>query len=432
MECSVIGLADLGGNKLYFIIAILKLIIILGVVTTIHEFGHFIFSKIFKIGVNEFAVGFGPVIYQKKYKDTMYSLRAIPLGGFCAIEGEDGDSEKENSFAKKNIFQKIVVLVMGATFNAILACVIFVTIAFVTPTYTTTITGLEENSVLAKAGVSVGDKIISIDGKKVNLQSELFSQNYDMNKSSVTVEYLHNGQLQNTVVEDAIKEIGYIGVSFKIAEDEQSVTNVIDMIASGGSSVNAGLKSGDKIVSINGTPTNNSSDIITIIRQHPNQDVNMQIERNGQMQDKTLHVDSKKMFDLNITGTEKVKTTLPLAFASAYDNAKTIISSYVDLFKGKVGIKDMSGIVGLGEVVYKTEGVLEFFNLMAIISLAVGVANLLPFPPLDGGKVVIVTCEAILRKKLPANAEAIISYIGFGLLILLTIVVTYNDLIRIF
>lgn len=417
---------------MYFIIAILKLIVILGVVTTIHEFGHFLFSKIFKIGVEEFAVGFGPVVFQKKYKDTMYSLRAIPLGGFCAIEGEDGISDSETSFAKKNVFQKVVVLVMGAIFNAILATVIFVSIAYVTPTYSTTVTGFAENSVLEKSGVSVGDKIISIDSKKVNLQSELISQNYNLDKSYVTVEYLHNGELKQTTVDDAIKEIGYIGVSFKIADDNQSVTNVIDMVASGGSSVEAGLKAGDKIVSVNGIQTNNSSDVINIIRENPNKEIEMKIERNGETIDKTVKTDSKKMFSLDIASTEKVKTTITLAFASAFDNAKTIIGSYVDLFKGKVGIKDMSGIVGIGEVVYKTEGLLEFFNLMAIISLAVGVANLLPFPPLDGGKVVIVVCEAIIRKKLPPNAEAIISYIGFGLLILLTIVVTYNDLIRIF
>lgn len=417
---------------MYFVIAILKLIIILGVVTTIHEFGHFLFSKIFKIGVNEFAVGFGPVVYQKQYKDTMYSLRAIPLGGFCAIEGEDGNSQSKNSFTNKNVFQKIIVLVMGATFNAILATIIFITIAFVTPTYTTTITGFAPESVLEKAGVSIGDTIVSIDSQKVKLQSELTKQNYDLNKSYVTVEYLHNGELKKTVVEDAIKEIGYIGVSFKIADDNQNVTNVIDMVASGGSSVEAGLKAGDKIISVNDITTNNSSEVISVIRQNPNKEIIVKIERNGEVLEKTLKVDSKKIFSLDLESTEKVKTTIPLAITSAINNAKTIIGSYVDLFKGKVGIKDMSGIVGIGEVVYKTEGILEFFNLMAIISLAVGVANLLPFPPLDGGKVVIVACEAILRKKLPPNAEAIISYIGFGILILLTVVVTYNDLIRIF
>ena len=108
-----------------------------------------------------------------------------------------------------------------------------------------------------------------------------------------------------------------------------------------------------------------------------------------------------------------------------------IIGPYVDLFKGKVGINDMSGIVGIGEVVSKTSGIISFLNLMAIISLAVGVANIMPFPPLDGGKVVIVLFETITRKKISEKVEAIISYIGFGLLILLTIFVTYKDIIRI-
>lgn len=417
---------------MYFIIAIIKLIIILGVVTTIHEFGHFLFSKLFKIGVNEFAVGFGPVIFQKKYKETMYSLRAIPLGGFCAIEGEDGESESDNSFGKKNVFQKIIVLVAGATFNAMLACIIFVTIAYITPTYTTEVTAFSENSVLENAGVQVGDTIVSIDGKKINLQSELVSQNYDLNKSNVVVEYLHEGQLKQTTVENAIKDIGYIGVSFKISADGTSVTNIIDMVASGGAAVEAGLKAGDKIISINGNKTDSATYITPVIREYANQEVAIQIERNGEIKDMTITPDSKKLFDLGIYSTEQVKTTIPLAFISAFDNAKTIIGSYVDLFKGKVGIEDMSGIVGIGEVVYKTQGILEFFNLMAIISLAVGVANLLPFPPLDGGKIVVVTCEAIVRKKLPVNVEAIISYIGFGFLIILTLVVTYNDIIRIF
>lgn len=417
---------------MYFIIAIIKLIIILGVVTTIHEFGHFLFSKLFKIGVNEFAIGFGPVIFKKKYKDTMYSLRAIPLGGYCAIEGEDGESEKENSFAKKNVFQKIIVLVAGATFNAILATIIFITIAYITPTYTTTVTAFQENSVLENSGVQVGDTIVSIDGKKVNLQSELVSQNYNLEKSNVVIQYLHNGELKETTVENVIKDIGYIGVSFKISDDGNTVTNVIDMVASGGAAVKAGLKAGDKIISLNGNLTDNATYITPVIREFAGKEISLKIDRNSEIIDISITPDSKRIFDLGIYSTEQVKTTIPLAFVSAFDNAKTIIGSYVDLFKGKVGIDDMSGIVGIGEVVYKTQGILEFFNLMAIISLAVGVANLLPFPPLDGGKVVIVTCEAIVRKKLPVNVEAIISYIGFALLIILTLVVTYNDLVRIF
>lgn len=158
----------------------------------------------------------------------------------------------------------------------------------------------------------------------------------------------------------------------------------------------------------------------------------MEIERDGNKETKTLTPSSKRMFNLGIRSTEQVKTTFKLAVYSSYNNVKTIIGSYVDLFRGKVGIQDMSGIVGIGEVVSKTSGILDFLNLMGIISLAVGAANLMPFPPLDGGKVVIVIGEAITKKKLSQKAEAIISYAGFGVLILLTIVVTYNDILRIF
>lgn len=417
---------------LAFIITIIKLLIILGVVATIHEFGHFLFAKLFKMGVNEFSIGFGPMIFQKEYKGTMYSLRGIPLGGYCAIEGEEGDSKSPTAFGNKNVLQKVIVLVMGATFNAILAIIIFVSIAFAFPSYSTKITGFTENSVLQQAGVQVGDTITAINGEKVTLQSELLNHSVEGESNDVEVEYIHQGETKKTVVKNAISEIGYIGTSFRSEKGKEQVSNMIDMVASGGAAANAGLKSGDVIQSVNGFATNSAADVVAIIRENAGKEVTLVMDRKGETINKTLVATSKRLFDLNITSTEKVNTTLSLAFVSAWDNIKTIVGSYVDLFRGKVGIQDMSGIVGIGEVVSKTSGVLDFLNLMGIISLAVGVANLMPFPPLDGGKVVIVLGEAITRKKLPEKAEAVISYIGFGLLIALTLVVTYHDLIRIF
>lgn len=416
---------------LTFIITILKLVVILGVVTTIHEFGHFIFSKIFKIGVNEFSIGFGPKIFQKEYRGTKYSLRGIPLGGYCAIEGEDGDTTKENSFANKNVFKKVIVLVMGATFNAILAIVIFMAISFSFPSYTTKITSFQENSVLEKAGIMVGDEIYSINGKKVNIREDLLSQSFADDNNNVEIEYIRDGKIYKTIVENANTDIGYIGATFKIDEQGNS-SNVVDMVASGGASVKGDLKSGDKILSINGTLTPTAADIVSIVRQNANNEITLLIERDGVQETKLITPSNKRLFNLGIRSTEEVKTSFKLAMYSSYNSVKTIVGSYVDLFRGKVGIQDMSGIVGIGEVVSKTNGLLDFLNLMGIISLAVGVANLMPFPPLDGGKVVIVIGEAIAKKKLSQKAEAIISYIGFGALILLTLVVTYNDILRIF
>lgn len=412
-----------------FILVVVKLLIILGIVATIHEFGHFLFSKMFKVGVNEFSIGFGPKIVQKKFGETMYSLRCIPLGGYCAIEGEEGTSDKENSLQNKNLIQKVLILLMGAGFNAILAAIIFFFISFTSQTYTTKIESISSDSILYQAGIQSGDTINSINGKKVRTLNEVLNFDVsDIKDGKIEIEYTRDNVLNKVTIENAVKKIGYLGITFNASGDS---SNVIDMVASGGKAFDAGLKAGDKIVSIASVPTNTSKEVVGEIIKYPNQEIEIVISRKGEEITKTVMPESKNSLSLGITSTIVEKTNLYYAFVNMGDKFKSIIGSYVDLFTGKVGIKDMSGIVGIGEIVSKSNGFLEFINLLGIISLAVGVANILPFPPLDGGKIVIVVIESIVMKKLSEKAEAIISYIGFGLLIALTIFVTYRDIIRI-
>lgn len=412
-----------------FILVVVKLLIILGIVATIHEFGHFLFSKMFKVGVNEFSIGFGPKIVQKKFGETMYSLRCIPLGGYCAIEGEEGTSDKENSLQNKNLIQKVLILLMGAGFNAILAAIIFFFISFTSQTYTTKIESISSDSILYQAGIQSGDTINSINGKKVRTLSEVLNFDVsDIKDGKIEIEYTRDNVLNKVTIENAVKKIGYLGITFNASGDS---SNVIDMVASGGKAFDAGLKAGDKIVSIASVPTNTSKEVVGEIIKYPNQEIEIVISRKGEEITKTVVPESKNSLSLGITSTIVEKTNLYYAFVNMGEKFKSIIGSYVDLFTGKVGIKDMSGIVGIGEIVSKSNGFLEFINLLGIISLAVGVANILPFLPLDGGKIVIVVIESIVRKKLSEKAEAIISYIGFGLLIALTIFVTYRDIIRI-
>ncbi len=412
-----------------FILVVVKLLIILGIVATIHEFGHFLFSKMFKVGVNEFSIGFGPKIVQKKFGETMYSLRCIPLGGYCAIEGEEGTSDKENSLQNKNLIQKVLILLMGAGFNAILAAIIFFFISFTSQTYTTKIESISSDSILYQAGIQSGDTINSINGKKVRTLNEVLNFDVsDIKDGKIEIEYTRDNVLNKVTIENAVKKIGYLGITFNASGDS---SNVIDMVASGGKAFDAGLKAGDKIVSIASVPTNTSKEVVGEIIKYPNQEIEIVISRKGEEITKTVMPESKNSLSLGITSTIVEKTNLYYAFVNMGDKFKSIIGSYVDLFTGKVGIKDMSGIVGIGEIVSKSNGFLEFINLLGIISLAVGVANILPFPPLDGGKIVIVVIESIVMKKLSEKAEAIISYIGFGLLIALTIIVTYRDIIRI-
>ena len=413
-----------------FLITVVKLLVILCIIATIHEFGHFIFSKLFKVGVNEFSIGFGPKIWQKKIGETMYSLRWIPLGGYCAIEGEEGASEKDNSITKKNIFQKVIIFMMGAGFNAILAFIIFFSLSFVAKTPTTVITNFSENSAIQNAGLQIGDKIESINGNKVKTYSEIlsYSASYE-DLNGVEIKYTRNGITNTVTVKDAVREVGYIGVTFNTVDE--NMEGVIDMVASGGAAFDAGLKAGDKVLSVNGITTNTSLEVISEIQTHKNEKIEMTIERNGNAIVKEISPNLRYSFDLGIASTEVVNTNLYYALVNTGNKFKTIVGSYIDLFRGKVTINDMSGIVGIGEMVSKSNTFIEFINLLAIISLAVGIANILPFPPLDGGKIVIAVIEAIVRKKLPEKAEMIISYIGFAVLIGITLIVTYRDIIRI-
>lgn len=412
------------------ILTIIKLLIILGVVTTIHEFGHFLMAKLFKIGVEEFSIGFGPKLFQFKSKDTKYTIRCLPLGGYCAIVGEGEETDREDSFKRKPAWQQIIVLIMGVTFNALLAVILFIVISFSAQTENTVIKEFSRNSVSEQAGLRIGDEIYKINGKRVHLYSDLVSTNMNEYSSSAVIEYIREGKKYSVTIENPITKVGELGVAFVLDEATNTYINKINMVEAGSAADLAKLKDGDIIKSINGISVTNAVDVVQIIKEYPEQEIEIVISRNSEDIVKKVIPKCINYFSLGIYSTETVNTTVSLALYTAKNYVLEIVNSYIDLFKGKVSIKQMSGIVGVGQVVAKTDGILQFLKLMAILSMAIGVANILPFPPLDGGKIVLVIIEWITKKKISENIELTISYIGFGLLIALTIFVTYNDIAR--
>ena len=414
------------------ILTIIKLIVVLGIVATIHEFGHFLFAKLFKMTVNEFSIGFGPKIIQKKYKETMYSLRWIPLGGYVAIEGEEGDSKDENAFSNKAPWKRIIVLVAGVLFNAILATVVFLSVNLFTPTYSTQISMLDENSTAYESGLRVGDTITKIDDKTTHIYQDIALYNNTENKD-VKVEYIREDKLQVLTVKDAVKEIGYMGVYFDTTKLDESgnVLTYVQMVEPGMPASSADVKAGDKIIKINGETVTYSEQVVNMISANASKEVELTILRGDEEVVLKLTPRSQTTFNLGVMGFEETNTTLQTSYYKSISTISQIVGSYVDLFQGKVAVTQLSGIVGIGEVVSQTETLIDFLSMLAMISLAVGIANILPFPPLDGGKVVLVLIEWITRKKVPVKVETILSYIGLALLLILTIFVTINDIIRI-
>ena len=411
---------------------IIKLLIVLGIVATIHEFGHFLFAKLFKMTVNEFSIGFGPKIIQRKRKETTYSLRWIPLGGYVALEGEDKESQDKNAFCNKPCWQRIIVLVAGVTFNVILASVIFLGVNLSSSTYGTRVTGLDKNSVAYIAGIRDNDKIIKIGDKKTHIYQDIALYN-NMDQKDVLIQVLRNNEVHEVLVKDAVKEIGYMGVYFDTTKTDKDgkILTYVEMVEPGMPASEAKIKSGDKILSINGKEVTHSEQVVEIVSENPNKEINVTVLRKEEQVDLKVTPKAKLSFNLGSMGFEEEKTTLKFAYFKSISTISQIAGSYVDLFRGKVALNQLSGIVGIGEVVSRAEDIGEFLSMLAMISLAVGIANILPFPPLDGGKVVLVLIEWITRKKVPLKVETILSYIGFALLIILTIYVTINDIIRI-
>ena len=413
------------------VLTIIKLIIVLSVVATIHEFGHFLFAKLFKMTVNEFSIGFGPKIFSKEYKGTKYSLRWILFGGYVAIEGEDGESEDENAFAKKPCWQRLIVLVAGVLFNVILATVLFLGTNMVSSTFGTKISGIYEDGAAYVAGLREGDIITKIEDKVTHIYQDIALYN-KTDKTDVEVEYVRDGKKETLLVKNAVKKIGYMGVYFestKLDEDGNILTYV--QVVEPGMPAAGKIKAGDKILKVNDKETVFSTDVIAEISANAGKEVTVLVLRDGEELEEKLTPATKLSFDLGLSNFAEEKTTVKTAYYKSISTISQIVGSYIDLFRGKVKVNQLSGIVGIGEMVSRTEGITEFLSMMAMISLAVGIANILPFPPLDGGKMVLVLIEWITKKKVPEKVELILSYIGLGLLLALTVFVTINDIIRV-
>ena len=413
-----------------FILSAIKIIILLGFLIFIHELGHFTVAKLCKVKVNEFAIGFGPTIWKKQGKETKYALRLFPLGGFVSMEGEEERSEDSRSFSKASIPKRIAIVVAGATVNIIFAVVIYFIISATSGTYisneiNSTINGYAAQSIDLKNG----DKIVQIDNKKINNKADL---DKILKKSK--------GEDLNIKIE---RENNTLDFTIKPTEVKTKVTGIyldenckIAAVEKGSSSEKQGIKSNDKLIKINNKEINGDRNkALELIGEKGVNTMLVTVERKGKEINIELTPDYVSSYYLGVN-LKQAPDTFINRCRGARIQTKEFVFSIVDnlkkLFTGNVGIDQMMGPVGISEVVAKTNGFQEFISMMALISLSLGVTNLLPIPALDGGKILILIIEAIRRKPMKQETEINIQLLGFSILIALSLYVTYNDILRIF
>lgn len=313
-----------------------------------HEFGHFIVAKLMGVQVNEFAVGMGPLLFTHQGKETKYSIRAFPLGGYCAMEGENEESDNERAFNNKSPIKKLAILLAGAFMNIITA-VILITIM-----------------------------------------------------------------------------ITSIGIP----------TDKIGIVDKGSPAYEAGIRKNDKISVVNSEKTDNWQDVAKAIEQlKPNEKAKIVIQRSGK--ERTLSVIPKQKKDRTVIGispkmSHNIINTLPQGIKATYRVNHELLQGFWKLIKGGVSKDDIAGPVGIVKLVSSSNSISTFCWLAAIISLNLALLNLLPFPALDGGRILFVIIRGITGKMISDKVEGIIHTIGMSILIMLFLVITFNDIVKLF
>lgn len=413
-----------------FIISALKIIFLLGFLILIHEAGHLLVAKLCKVKVNEFAIGFGPTLLQKQGKETKYALRLIPLGGFCNMEGEEERSDVKGSFSQASIPKRIAIVIAGATVNIIFGLVVYFILMSCTGNYVTNMvdTTIEGYSA-EQIGLQQGDKIIQIDDRKINNKYDLDDILKQSNGEEMKLLIERNGEIKEYLVKPKEIKNKYTGMYL---DDRCKIVTV----EKGSPAETQGVQANDKILKINNEDINGDvNKAIQMINQKGTGTVLLTLQRGNEEIKIELTPGYISSYYLGVTMKQADDTFINHIIYGGIETkefAFSIIDNIKDLFSGKVGVDQMMGPVGISEVVAKTSGFQEFIYMLALISLSLGVTNLLPIPALDGGKILILLIEAIRRKPMKQETEINIQLLGFSLLIVLSLYVTYQDILRIF
>lgn len=413
-----------------FIISAIKIIFLLGFLILIHELGHFTVAKLCKVKVNEFAIGFGPTVWKKQGKETKYALRLVPLGGFVSMEGEEERSEDKHSFSQASISKRIAIVAAGAIVNIVFAIVIYFVLVSTTGTYISNeIDTIIDGYAAKEIGLKSGDKIIEIQDKRVKSKNDLNKIMEKTKGEQINIKIDRNGEiLEYTTRPTEIKS-----KSTGMYLDEKCKIVTVDKDSS---SEKQGIQANDELLKINNEEINGDRNkALQLINQKGINTILLTIRRGSNEIQIELTPDYISTYYLGVNMKEAQDTFFNRCINGGMETKEfvfSIIDNLKQLFTGNVGVDQMMGPVGISEVVAKTNSFYEFIYMLALISLSLGITNLLPIPALDGGKILILIIELIRRKPLKEQTEINIQLLGFAILIALSIYVTYNDVLRIF
>lgn len=439
-------------------------LVVLGVLVAFHELGHFLAARWVGVKVLKFSLGFGPKLFGRQMGETEYLLSAIPLGGYVKLYGEDEaeattQEDRARSFAHKGLWGKVLIVAAGPGFNFILAYFIFAGwLATGTPLFVPTfqdltpdIEAMVPGSPADAAGIQVGDRVSRVNGEAISTRTELFDAVAKSNGQALTLEIKRGGQIKTVKVtptttsgqQTSTQEPGYyLGVE----EAPPLVTSVMQSSPA----AKAGLQTGDHVVSIDGLTIHTWSQMTGIVKESPNRQLQVEVLREGHRISLTVTPSVEKAMvngqsvdigKIGISGPGRsiMRSSSPLL--SLYDGLGATWGwtelTAIGLYKmvvGDISSKNIGGPLTIANISGEaaSQGASSVVFLIAILSINLGVLNLLPIPILDGGHLLFFLIEGILRKPLGERQREIAQQAGLVLLVGVMIFAFWNDLERIF
>ena len=420
--------------------AIIYFILILGITVFIHELGHFLMAKKFGVHVYEFSIGMGPRLFKfnRKNDETDYSIRLFPIGGYVQMAGEEVEVDEkipeEKRLQSKPAFQRFLIMIAGVTMNFLLAIVVLFIVGLCSKSISTDTLYIANSSV---DGLKNGVKIKSINGHFVNNYDKLALELIATNNKTFTMK-TNDGKVTKV---DPIK-IGRNSMLYGkdygfsidyITEDETDIITVLD-------SKIEDLEDGTRIVAVNGNKVNIYHEFIDELKESGEKIIFTFENEDGEFE-KEITVKKQKEDELlgysygfSITGHESKGffTALKYAFVKFFSTIEQMFFTILYLITGKISVKLLSGPVGMYTIVkvYSGYGLLNILSLLALICINVGFINILPLPAFDGGHVVFIIIEKIRGKKVSQKVENTIHTVGLAILMLLMVLITYNDILR--
>ena len=438
-------------------------ILTVSIIVTFHEFGHYIAARLCGVKVLEFSVGFGKRLFGKRFgKDkTDYKVSALPLGGYVRMlderEGNVIDVEKERAFNNQSLLKRTFIVFAGPLFNFILA--IFFYFLIFSGGYTgfkPEVGVISSGSIAQEIGFEEGDRINSVNLNEVRTWSEVTLQIMKVasEKNDIYFEVKRNGKFIN------LKKISYELINF---ENKNILENIgiynfvsksleVGYVEDNSPAFEGGISVGDKFLSINGVGVNNWFEIVNIIKKSPNKELKISVLRNDNKEilyarpsiyngesGKIGRLGVRPFLDQNEVSKNKIQIkhsfyeSLKLSVVKTYDFTILTINFISKLVMGEASFRNISGPVGIAGYAADSfnNGYTSFLGLLAMLSISIGILNLLPIPMLDGGHLMYYLVEFIIRRPVPESIQLIFQQLGMTFLIFLSFFALYNDILRI-